>query len=56
MIAPPPGSKALAPTLRKERAEAGQPFDILCPTVRASPRKEDEVYHIFQPQGQTQIA
>ncbi len=49
-------SRLLAPTLRKERTEARQTLDILCPAFGASPRKEGEVYHIFQAQGQTQFA
>jgi len=45
----PPFSRLLAPTLRKERAEARKPLDVCRPAVGTSPRKEDEVYHIIQP-------
>src|SRR5579871_3560549 len=51
-----PRSRLLAPTLGKERTKARKPLDIYGPTFSASPRKEGEVYHIFEPQGQTQFA
>jgi hypothetical protein len=41
-------SRLLAPTLRKERAKARQPVDVLRPTIGGSPRKEGGVYHILQ--------
>ena len=45
----------LAPTLRKERTETRKSLDIGCPALGASSRKEDDVYHISQAQGQTQF-
>src|SRR5665213_2277465 len=53
---PVPHSRLLAPTLGKERAEAREPLDIVCPAVGASPGKEGGVYHILSAQGQTQFA
>ena len=55
MAAPPVLSRLLAPTLRKERTETRKTPDIGCPAFGASSRKEGEVYHISQSQGQTQF-
>src|SRR5206468_12217762 len=51
----PPRLRLLAPTLRKERTEARDTLDIQGPALGPSPRKEGEVYHIFQAHGQTQV-